>query len=240
MILKEMASGDRPREKMLRMGASALGNDELLTVLIRTGAGGNDALEIARKLLLQSGGKLRNLATMSVNSMCEIAGLGQGKAVGIAAAFELGRRLMDEMATGGKSFVIRSSEDAYRLMRGTLCGLDHEELWLVLLNRANRVLEKWKISSGGLTSTTIDVKMVAKKVLEKNATGVLLFHNHPSNDPHPGKADMVETQKLKKALETFDVRLLDHVIVTDGSWFSFEDGTVSTAPPLTPPSSSLP
>lgn len=222
MKMKDMCMDDRPREKMIMNGAASLSNAELLAILLRTGTGRYNAVDTARLLLQSAGGKLRDLSAMSIDKICAVEGIGRTKAVTIAAALEIGRRSCSDDSSIEK-LSITSPQMAYRKMLPQMKGLLHEECWILYLNRANYVIAKEKVSSGGLDSTTVDVKMIARRALEKLASGAILLHNHPSGNPTPGNADISLTQKLRKALEFFDISLIDHIVVCDDRYYSFAD-----------------
>lgn len=226
MKMKDMSLDDRPREKMCAKGAAALSNAELIAILLRTGTGKNNAVETARLLLKMAEGKLRNLSSMPLDRICAVDGIGRSKAVAIAAAMELGKRSSEEESSIEK-VSITSPEIAYRKMLPRLKGLHHEECWILYLNRANYVIGTERASSGGLDSTTVDVKMIARRALEKLASGIIMLHNHPSGNPMPGSADINLTGKLKKALDFFDISLVDHIVVCDDRYYSFADESVT-------------
>jgi DNA repair protein RadC len=190
MKIKEMCSEERPREKMLSKGPEALSNAELLAILLGSGTKDMNAVEVAQTLLSKAGGSMLNLARMSVEKLCEISGIGQKKAVSIKAAMELGKKFALEKPDQELKSII-SSEMAYEIMLPTMIGLDHEECWVMYLNRANYLIKKEKASSGGLTATVIDTKEVVRKALEAQASGIILFHNHPSGNPRPGKTTFI-------------------------------------------------
>ncbi len=227
MKIKDWCTDERPREKMLGRGAGALGNAELLAILLRTGTQGTNVLEVAQTLLSSAGGSLTKASRMSVEQMCRIDGIGPSKAVGVAAALELGRRMCAEAPELNQN-IIRGSEDVYRELIPVMRGLGHEECWVFFLARNNKIITKEMLSIGGQSETIVDIKSVVRRAIDTQACGVILAHNHPSGDPHPGNADVTVTTGLRKALETFDIHLLDHVIVADGLFYSFSDGTVTT------------
>lgn len=224
MKLKEMNLEDRPRERLVAKGPEALGNAELTAILLRTGGGGLNVLETAQALLA-SAGSLSGLSSMSLEKMMETKGIGLDKAVTISAAFELGRRFAAEKA--GAPVQITSAGQIYEIMQPLMKGLDHEECWVFFLNRANRIIFKEKLTTGGQSSTVMDSGMVIRKALEKKALGLILCHNHPSGSPIPGTADTKQTESLKKAADTFGISLLDHVIIGDGCYYSFADEEIS-------------
>ena len=222
MKIKDLCADERPREKMMGKGASALSNAELLAILLRTGTEGRNALEVAQILLSAAGGSLTAASRMSVSELCRIDGIGTGKAVTIGAALELGKRLCSEVPDVRKN-IIHSPADVYRELSSVLRGLQHEECWILYLSRNNRVISREQLSVGGQSETIVEVKSVVRRALDLRASSLILVHNHPSGDPHPGNADIKLTLNLRKALDTFDISLLDHVIVSDGRYYSFAD-----------------
>ena len=227
MKLKELCIDDRPREKMLEKGPSSLSNAELLAIMIRTGTGKMNVVDVARTLLHTAEGRLNAIADMPVEKLCSISGIGRSKAVTIAAAFELGRRSAAEKIVQDR-VPVTSPKDVFRMMLPIMRGLDHEECWAVFLNRANYVLGKDRMSVGGLDSTTMDVKAVLRRALDRKASGVILVHNHPSGSALPGQADIRQTALLKKALQTCEIQLVDHVVIAEDCWYSFADEQLVT------------
>ncbi len=219
---------ERPREKMLSKGAEALSNAELLAILLRTGTGKMNVIDVSRELLKSADGKLNGIASMSVESLCAVSGIGPAKAVTLAAAFELGRRFAGESVIDTRTS-ISSPKIVYRIMLPLLKGLDHEECWVLYLNRANYLISKEKVSSGGLDSTTLDSRTIVRKALEKKASGIIIVHNHPSGSALPGNADIQSTRQLDAALRTCDLSLLDHVIIAENSYYSFSDEELTPA-----------
>lgn len=228
MKMKEMCAEERPREKMLAKGAGAMSNAELLAILIGSGTRNGNVLEVANRMLLKAGGRLSGIAGMSHEDMQQLEGIGTGRYSVIAAAFELGRRCALE-DPGIEKVPVVDASIVYRMMIPRMKGLLHEELWAVFLNRANYVLKKEMLTKGGLTATVMDQKMIVKKALDLHASSVILVHNHPSGDPRPGSADMSQTRLVRKACQSMDILLLDHVIVCDDSFYSFADERVVTA-----------
>lgn len=222
MKLKDLCEDDRPREKLVAKGPSALSNAELLAIMLRTGTGKMNVVDVARELLKSAEGRLNAIAGMSMEKLCSIDGIGPGKAVTIAATFELGRRSSAEQIIHDRN-AVSSPKDVFRMMLPIMRGLDHEECWAVFLNRANYVLGKERMSAGGMDSTVIDTKAVIRRALERKACGVILVHNHPSGSAMPGQADIRQTAVLKKALQACEIQLLDHVVVAEDSWYSFAD-----------------
>lgn len=210
---------------MFSRGAGAMSNAELLAILIGSGTKDENVLEVSNKLLKISGGKLSDIASMDPGQITSVNGIGKNKYAAIAAAFELGRRCALE-EPGIEKNSITNAGMVYRIMIPHMKGLDHEECWVLLLNRANYVIHKEMIGLGGITSTTVDTKIIMKKALDKKACGIILVHNHPSSNPRPGKMDMEVTSSLKKASQTFDISLIDHVIVSDDCYYSFAEDRV--------------
>ena len=222
MKLKEMCPDEMPREKMMTKGAEALSNTELIAILLRTGRGGANVIDVAREMLMSGGGRLVGLADMSMERLCRIEGIGPGKAVTVAAAFELGRRIAAETESSAKT-PLSSPKTVYRIMIPHMKHLDHEECWALFLNKANRLIHKEMISQGGIESTIIDNRIIIRKALDRKATGVILVHNHPSGSALPSVEDIRQTQSLNKALKTCDLSMLDHVVIARDSYYSFAD-----------------
>ena len=231
MKIKELCADERPREKMFSKGAGAMSNAELLAILIGSGTKNQNVLEVANRLLATVEGDLSRIAAMDPSEVMAMDGIGRVRYTSIAAALELGTRCCLE-ARGREKVPVCSPRTAYRLMIPVMKGLKHEEFWLILLNRANYVLRKEMVSRGGLSSTVVDSKLIVKRALDTHATGVILVHNHPSGNPRPGREDLVQTKGIKKALGTFDISLVDHIIVCDDSLFSFADEEVYSAEDL--------
>ena len=226
MRIKDMCADEMPRERLLEKGAAALSNVELLAILLRTGRDGKNVIDMARELLQSGDGLLGGVAQMSVESLCRVSGIGPGKAVTLAAAFELGRRAASEKADDGCQ--LSSPARVFSLMLPVMKHLDHEECWALLLNKANRLICREKMSSGGMESTVIDCKAVIRKAIEKKASGVILVHNHPSGNALPSQADINQTRVLTKALKTCELSLLDHVIIGRDGYYSFADENMLT------------
>lgn len=212
---------DRPREKLLAKGITSLSNAELLAILIRSGGREESAVELARKILIAAGNNLRELGRLSLNDLVKHKGMGPAKALAIIAALEIGRRrtksdLQDKIRIAG-------SQDVYTLFQPLLEDLSHEEFWILLLNRANRVIDNIRISQGGISGTVIDVRIILKHALDRLASAMILCHNHPSGNLKPSEADMKITSKISDSCRTMDLQLLDHLIIADNSYFSFSD-----------------
>ena len=224
MKMKDWSLDERPREKMLRRGAGSLSNAELLAIFIGSGVPGTNAVDVGQRLLSSVGGRLSNLVGQPVGKLMEQKGIGEARAVAITAALELGRRYMAEEAAVLES--VHSPEQVFRMMLPLLKGLPHEECWALFLNRANVVTRREKLTTGTVESTLIDSKQILRHALEQQAKAVILVHNHPSGSPLPGEADIRETRKVQQALKTFDILLLDHVVIADGGYYSFQDERV--------------
>lgn len=226
MKIAETCESERPREKMLREGPSAMSNAELLAILLRTGTARHGAVDLAGKLLERSSGSLTRLADMSLQELSETDGVKTAKAVGICAAFELGRRFISEGAALRKT-AVTDARDVFELMLPKLKGLSHEECWILLLNRARYLTHRCRMSSGGGGATVMDVRDIIAKALQHKASAIIMVHNHPSGNPRPGNADLQQTEALRRAADSMDIALLDHVIVCDDCYYSFCDNEVS-------------
>ena len=222
MKMKDLYADERPREKLIDKGAGSLSNAELLAIILRTGTGQMNTVDVGRELLKSAGGRLNGIASMSVGAMCHIDGIGPSKAATVAAVFELCRRCTYEHIMPDK-MPVSSSKAVFRTMYPHMRNLDHEECWVLLLNRANYLISKEKMSSGGFSATIVDTKAILHRALEKKASAIILIHNHPSGNALPGQADIKQTQMLKKALSTCDLQMLDHVIIAGNSYYSFAD-----------------
>lgn len=225
MKLKELTKQERPREKMIARGAGALTDVELLAILLRTGTGGRNVVDVARELLRSGDDRLREIAAMPVERLCRIEGIGPSKAVAVSAAFELGRRLALEVGMDDAPR-IDSPAKVYRIMLPLLRDLDHEECWALFLNKSNGLLAKERMTTGGQDFTLVDRRMIIRRVIERKAASIILVHNHPSGNPMPSVEDINQTRELNRALSACGLQLLDHVIVAGGSYYSFSDEQV--------------
>ena len=222
MKMKDICVSERPREKMLIKGAAALSVAELLAVILRSGTRENGVMELSNSLLLLSGGSLVGLFSMDIEDLRSISGIGPEKACSLMAACELGRRFLEEGSRMPK-MPVTTARRVYELMIPSMKGLGHEEFWVLLLNKNNRLIRKEKLSSGGIDSTVIDTRMVMEECIRRKAVSIIVVHNHPSGDPKPSEADIAWTRKMQLACKSFDIRLQDHVIVSDESFWSFND-----------------
>ncbi len=210
---------------MLDKGPAALSNAELLAILLRTGDGKQNAVEICRDLLKQADESLCLLSDWSIDKLQSISGIGPAKALTVGAAFEIARRWFSEKSSQGDQSV-NQAKAAFKYLGPRLRSLSHEECWMLLLSRSNRVLSVEKLTSGTISATTFDSRAIVKRALEKHATAVILSHNHPSGNPRPGHADLECTGKIREALAAFDISLLDHIIVCDNCYYSFADDEI--------------
>lgn len=221
--IKSWAEDDRPREKLLLKGRSALSDAELIAILIGSGNAEESAVEVARKILKDEKVKdnLVELGKLSVNDLIKHKGIGEAKAVTIVAAMELGNRRRETEALQREQ--VTTSKDAAAIIQRHLADLPHEEFWILMLNRANKVIGKHPVSQGGIAGTVVDAKMVFKPAVEHSASSVILCHNHPSGNLQPSHEDIKLTKKLQDAGTNLDVKVIDHIIVTDSGYFSFAD-----------------
>jgi DNA repair protein RadC len=220
--IKDWAEEDRPREKMLLKGVAALSDAELLGILIGSGNKNETAVELAQRILHNASNNLNVLGKMEIRDLIRnFNGIGEAKAITIVAALELGkRRKLSEMIVQPQ---ITSSEDVYRLFHPVLADLKHEEVWVLLLNKANKVLKKIQVSKGGVEGTVVDIRMIMKEAIDNLASAMILCHNHPSGNARPSGNDDRITKQLKEAGNLMDIRLFDHVIVCDHSYYSYTD-----------------
>ena len=219
--IKTWAEADRPREKLALLGRQALSDSELLAILIRSGTREESALELARRILHNSGNDLASLARMTTGELARFKGMGTVKAATIVAALELGRRRRGEDSSLKSK--ISGSKDAATLLFGHLSDLPYEEFWLLLLDRANQVISRQNLSKGGVAGTVVDPKMIFKYAVDVLASGVILCHNHPSGSLKPSDADVRLTKKVKAAGELLDIIILDHIIIAGQNYYSFAD-----------------
>ncbi len=219
--IKYWAEADRPREKMFSQGRHSLTDTELLAILIRSGSRLETAVELSRRILGQVDNDLTRLSRLSLNELAGFKGMGKVKAVTIAAALELGRRR--RIAEASKALSVGSSKDVADYFTPDLADLTWEEFWILLLNRANKVIGKHLVSKGGVTGTVVDPKVVYKIAIEHMATGIILCHNHPSGNLSPSDADISLTRKLCEGGKLLDIQVLDHLIVAGDKYFSFAD-----------------
>lgn len=221
IAIKNWAEEDRPREKMLRLGAAALSNAELLAILIGSGTQRESAVELMKRVMSDCSNNLNTLGKMTVNDLMQYNGVGEAKAVTILAACELGKRRQREQPEERPE--MGSSVAIYNYMHPRMQDLDTEEAWVLLMNQRFRLIKAMQISHGGISETAVDVRIILKQALLNNATVVALCHNHPSNNPHPSGDDDRLTQRLNDACGTMRIYLLDHLVITDGDFYSYRD-----------------
>lgn len=220
--IKAWALADRPREKMLLQGRRQLTDAELIAILIGSGNSTETAVDLSKRILAVYQNDLARLAKLTITELSKFKGIGEAKAIAIVAALELGRRRKDEEAQKIQARII-SSRDAYLILRQEMADLPHEEFWVLLLNHAKRVIAKQHISKGGQAATVVDPKIIFKLALEQNAAAVIMAHNHPSGSLYPSDYDINLTRKLVDAGKMLDLPVIDHLIITDLSFFSFAD-----------------
>lgn len=221
MTINQWAVEDRPREKMMHHGAAALSNAELLAILVGSGNTEDSAVALMRKVLDRYGNSLSRLGKCSVEELCQFKGIGPAKAVTLLAASELGKRRKEEEPQ--KRTFIGCSLDLYEFFHPLMCDLPVEECWVLLLNQAARVIEAVRVSQGGLAATQVDVRCILREALLKRATSIALAHNHPSGNSRPSADDDRLTQALAEAAKVVRIRLVDHIVVADGSYYSYVD-----------------
>ncbi|MGV3461182.1 MAG: RadC family protein [Flavobacterium sp.] len=219
--IKYWAEDDQPREKLMLKGKAALSDAELIAILIGSGSRNESAVELSKRILASTGNNLNALGKMSLKQLMEFKGIGEAKAITIAAAMELGRRRREEEGVDLKK--ITSSQAVFDIMQPIVGELPHEEFWVIYLNNSNKVIYKSQLSKGGITGTVVDVRIVFKTALEQNAVAIILCHNHPSGVLQASEQDKQITRQLKQAGQTMSINVLDHVIITEKGYLSFVD-----------------
>lgn len=219
--IKDLAEEERPREKLLAKGANALTIHELLAILIGGGTTEKTAVELMQDIMADCEGKLVNLSRMDVEELMRYKGIGEAKALSIIAAAEIGRRRVEESVADLHLF--DGAETVLKYMRPKIQDLTHEESWVLLLNNNSKLIRCVHLSSGGITETAVDIRMLFKHACLANATCIILVHNHPSGRINPSRADIELTQRVQKAGQVMNIRLIDHVIVTDSDYYSFAE-----------------
>jgi len=219
--IKYWAEDDQPREKLMLKGKAALSDAELIAILIGSGSRNESAVELSKRILSSVDNNLNALGKQSLQQLMSFKGIGEAKAITIAAAMELGRRRRDEEGVELKK--ITSSKAVFDIMQPIIGELPHEEFWIIYLNNSNKVIYKSQLSKGGITGTVVDVRLVFKTALEQNAVAIILVHNHPSGVLQASEPDKQITRQLKQAGQTMSINVLDHVIVTEKGYLSFAD-----------------
>lgn len=222
MSITQWDKSDRPREKMMAKGASALSNAELLAILIGSGTAEESAVDLMRRIMSNCNDSLNTLGKKSIDELKSYKGIGEAKAITILAACELGKRRQQEGVP--ERLDMSNAKAVYEYLHPRMQDLATEEAWILLLNHNFKLMcDAVRISQGGLTETSMDVRLVVKNAILKNATIVVLAHNHPSNNPHPSRDDDRITKQIKDALQLMRIHLADHVIVTDGDYYSYNE-----------------
>lgn len=224
LSINQWATDERPREKFLEKGANALSNAELLAIIIGSGTKEYNAIELGRNILAECNNKLSNLSKYSFDDFKKFKGVGPGKALSIMAIFELSKRMILQGAS--EKIGVYSSEKAAKLIMPILENLNHEECWILFLDIANNLIAREKISSGGVSASIMDVRIILKKAMNKLCSKIILVHNHPSRTPRPGECDKQVTKKLKEAALLCDIDLIDHLIIAGNQYFSFADNGI--------------
>ena len=219
--IKNWNEDDRPREKMLQKGRIALSDAELIAILIGSGSRNESAVSLSQRILASAHNNLSELGKLTINDLMHFKGIGQAKAISIVAAMELGRRRRAGEALEKEK--ITSSRSVFEFLQPLIGELPHEEFWILYLNNSNKIIKSSQLSKGGITGTLVDVRLVFKDAIQLSAVGIILAHNHPSGTIKPSQADIQLTKKLKQAGDSLDIKVLDHLIVTEKSYFSFAD-----------------
>lgn len=219
--IKDWSPEDRPREKLLAKGSNSLSDAELIAILLGSGTTKLSAVELAKFILAKVENNLNNLARLTTKDLMKIKGIGEAKAVTIIAAMELGRRRKE--IDHQERAKVSSSKEIFELMRSYFLDLPHEEFWVILLNRGNRIIRKQQISHGGVAGTVADPKIIFKAALEELACGIILAHNHPSGNVTPSQQDIDLTKKIKESGKLMEIQVLDHLIFAGSKYYSFAD-----------------
>ena len=219
--IRHWSEDDRPREKLLLKGKAALSDAELIAILIGSGSRNESAVDLSKRILKSVDNNLNALGKATIDQLLQFKGIGAVKAISIQAAMELARRRRSEEAV--ELSKITSSQAVFDIMQPLIGELAHEEFWIIYLNNANKIISKLQLSKGGITGTLVDIRLVFKTALSQGAVGIILTHNHPSGTLKPSDSDKQITQKLKNAGEQLDIKVLDHLIITETSYFSFSD-----------------
>ncbi|WP_313138440.1 RadC family protein [Myroides sp.] len=224
ITIKQWAEDDRPREKLMLKGKTSLSDAELLAILIGSGHREESAVELCKRILAMYNNNLSVLAKQSISKLTAFKGIGEAKAIAIIAALEIGqrRRLSERI----EEPIITTSSDVFELINPIIGDLEHEEFWVLYLNNSNKVKFKSPLSKGGITGTVVDIRLLFQTALEQKAVGIILTHNHPSGKVKPSDADIQITKKIKEAGRIMDIQLLDHLIITEYSYYSFADESI--------------
>jgi len=221
MSIKFLAEDDRPREKFLQKGKNSLSDSELLAIIMGSGNKDETAVELARKILTSVHNSWHQLSLLSAKDLMKFKGIGEVKAISIAVALEIGRRRASQEIP--EKSLIANSNDAYAILKNHLSDLRTEEFWAIFLNQSNKVIHISQLTHGGISQSIVDVRILFKTALDHFSTGIIIAHNHPSGGLKPSKEDLNITQKIKEGGNTLSIQLLDHLIITQDSYFSFSD-----------------
>lgn len=221
LTIKSWAEDDRPREKLVTKGRQSLSDAELLAILLASGNRNETAVQLAQRILKENKNSINELAKLQLNDLKKFKGVGEAKAVTIAAALEIGRRRTDE--TIDEKVKITSSKAAYSVLKSKLTDLPHEEFWVLFMTRSNSIIKTECISKGGISGTVVDVRLILKPAIECLASSIILAHNHPSGNLKPSQEDIHLTKKIKEASKLVDISLQDHLIIGDQAYLSFAD-----------------
>ncbi|MBI2966374.1 MAG: DNA repair protein RadC [Bacteroidetes bacterium] len=221
LTIKTWAEDDRPREKLVKLGRHALSDAELIAILIRAGTRKSSAVELSKQLLSMSGNNLNTLAKLTYNDIKKVKGIGLAKALSIIAALELGRRRKESELQRFEK--ITSSRDIYETARPLFLDLPLEEFWIFILNKGNRIIDKFNISKGGVSGTVVDARVIFKRAVELLASGIVLCHNHPSGNLYPSQNDIDLTRRLEDAGKLLEINVVDHLIICETGYYSFAD-----------------
>jgi DNA repair protein RadC len=221
LSIKEWSVDDRPREKLLLKGKATLSDAELIAIIIGSGSRNETAVELSKKILSTVSNNLNTLGKLGIADLKKHKGIGEAKAISIVAALELGRRRKDTDVEDTPK--IQSSRDIFNEIQPLFADLIHEEFWTVLLNRSNKIIDKIKISQGGISGTITDIRLILKYAIERSASAIILCHNHPSGNLRPSDSDLSITEKIKESGKLMEINILDHLIVSDSKYLSFAD-----------------
>lgn len=221
LSIKQWKEDDRPREKMLSKGRESLSDAELVAILIGSGNRQESAVDLSKRILASVNNNLNELSTLSILDLMKFKGVGEAKAISIITAITLGRRTQLESAMIKP--IIKSSKSVFNIVQPRIGYLEYEEFWILYLNNSNKVIQSKQLSKGGITGTLVDIRMLYKQAIELLATGIIVCHNHPSGKITPSESDKKLTKKIKEAGTILDIKLLDHLIITEKNYFSFAD-----------------
>lgn len=227
LTIKNWDLDDRPREKLIKKGCDSLSNSELIAILIGSGSKNESAVSLAKRILIAYQSDLSKLSKIPLQELTQFKGIGTAKAVTLMAALELSKRKQLQQNEVIKR--ITSSKNVFQIMKPILGELPHEEFWILFLNNANNIIETYKQSQGGITGTVVDIRLIFKKAVQLHSVGLIICHNHPSGKLNPSVADKQLTEKINNAAKILDIKLLDHIIITENDYFSFADEGLLTS-----------